>query len=73
MDIPSSYFIYAGLAIHLTVFWLIAGKAITNYDFRTEVIRLPLWVIISISFLWPLTIVAIIIYIGYLITRHKVN
>lgn len=65
------YFIGIGILLHLTVFWMIVGKAVTDKHFRVDVIRLPVWVILSIGFLWPLTIVAIVIFVIYLFSLHR--
>lgn len=64
-------FILAGGVIHFTVFFLIVGKAVFNTEWRVDYVGLPLWVILSIGILWPLTLVAIVIFVAYLFSLHR--
>lgn len=73
MEQHAFYFIGIGILLHLTVFWMIVGKAVTDKHFRVDVIRLPVWVILSIGFLWPATIIAIVIFAAYLYFTHRSN
>lgn len=71
MDPQTISFIVAGGVIHLTVFFLIVGKAVINTEWRVDYVGLPLWVILSIGVLWPLTLVAIVIFVVYLFSLHR--
>lgn len=52
-----------GVAIHLTMFFLIIAKATFSKKFRTEVIQLPLYIIILIGLFWPLMIIFVLIFL----------
>lgn len=73
MEQQAFYFVGIGILIHLTVFWMIVGKAVTDKRFRVDVIRLPVWVILSIGFFWPATLIFIAIFAAYLYFTHRSN
>lgn len=71
METQTYIYVATGLAIHLIVFWMIVGKALIDKEFRRETINLPVWVILAIGFLWPLTLIGIGAFVVWLYNRAE--